>query len=244
MKVLFRQKQWILIQVIFAIVGIWMGVIVKAQSTGPSGGLAVGLHFINATDEYTLPILLILLSDLAFTVEYVQGTFLTSLTGGKSRRSWMLKKSATFYVFVLLQYILAFVLLSLAAGTVTGHIGLEGLKASNATSYNVIAREMGMKVLQTLVFVSFGVFVTTLLPGKLVIGSIASMGIILLGGRFETYLYYVFHQNTVVGRLLYIVWMQDPNTAWSWVFGCTAFALLVWASAERVQRIEVPSRGV
>jgi len=243
MRVLFKQKQWIVMQAIFIIVGMLSGLMAKTQVQGSVGGLAVGLSFINKTDEYTFPILLILLSDLAFNVEYVQGTFLTYLLCGQSRKSWMLKKSVTFYLFVLLQYAMAFVAMSLAAGIVTGHFGLEALKTPSAASYNVIVREMGLKVLTTLVFVSFGVLITTLLPGKLVVGSIASIGAVFIGARGSALLYHTLPDSGVLGRILDVVWMQNPDKAWSWIFGLAVFALFALVSTERVRRIEIANRG-
>ena len=203
----------------------------------------MGLSFINKTDEYTFPILLILLSDLAFNVEYVQGTFLTYLLCGQSRKSWMLRKSVTFYLFVLLQYVIAFVVISLAAGIVAGHFGLAASQLPSAALYGAIAREMGLKVLTTLVFVSFGVLITTLLPGKLVVGSIASIGAVFIGMRGSALLYHALPDSGVLGRIFDIVWMQDPDKVWTWIFGFAVFALFALVSTGQVKRIEIANRG-
>lgn len=243
MKSLFRQKQWIVTQAIFALIGVMIGIAARTQVSGAVGGLGVGLQFISKTDEYVFPVFLIFLSDLAFTVEYLQGTFLTHLSCGQSRKRWMLKKSLAFYLFVLLQTVIALSALSFFAGIGTGHFGLEGATVSPA-DWDKIVRILGLKALVILVFVSFGVFITTLMPGRPAAGNIAAIGIVLLGARLEAYLYHVLHNNVVFLRFLYIAWMQDPDTAWTWGFGCVLFVLLVWASAERVQKIEIPSRGV
>lgn len=248
MKILFKQKQWIVMQAIFAIVGAILALAAKVQVKGPIGGLAMGLHFVTSTDDYTLPIFLILLSDLAFNVEYAQGTFLTHLLCGQSRKSWMLKKSVRFYSFVLVQYIVAFVVVSLGAACVSGHLGLEGIPqfAPGMTTARILGGlllVLGLNMLKTLLLVSFGVMVTTVLPGKLVVGSVASIGIVFVAAKLEVVLFHILGDNGSIARILHIVWLQDPNRVWTWLYGIAAFALLTWFSAERVRRIEIPNLG-
>lgn len=248
MKILFKQKQWMVMQAIFIIVGVLSGLAAKVAVKGSVGGLAMGLHFVASTDDYTLPIFLILLSDLAFNVEYTQGTFLTYLLCGQSRKSWMLKKSVTFYLFVLVQYVIAFAVISLAAGIMTGHLGLEGIPQLSPDVTKIqILRELlvtlSLSILKTLLLVSFGVMVTTILPGKLVVGSVASIGVVLLAAKFEVVLLHALGDNASMARLFEAIWLQDPNRALTWICGIAAFALFTWFSAERVRRIEIPNLG-
>jgi len=248
MKVLFKQKQWLVMQAIFIIVGVLSGLTAKVAVKGSVGGLAMGLHFISDPTEYTLPIFLILLSDLAFNVEYTQGTFLTYLLCGQSRKSWMLKKSVTFYLFVLVQYVIAFAVISLAAGSMTGHLGLEGIPqlSPDVTKIQILGEllvTLSLSMLKTLLLVSFGVMVTTVLPGKLVVGSVASIGIVFLAAKLEVVLFHVLGDNETIGHIFDIVWLQDPNRVWTWICGIAAFALFTWFSAERVRRIEIPNLG-
>ena len=248
MKVLFKQKQWIVMQAIFVIVGVISGLAAKVAVKGSAGGLAMGLHYVASTDDYTLPIFLILLSDLAFNVEYTQGTFLTHLLCGQSRKSWMLKKSVTFYLFVLVQYVIAFAVISLAAGIMTGHLGLEGIPQLSPDVTKIqILRELlvtlSLSILKTLLLVSLGVMVTTILPGKLVVGSVASIGVVLLAAKFEVVLLHALGDNASMSRLFEAIWLQDPNGALTWICGIAAFALFTWLSAERVRRIEIPNLG-
>jgi hypothetical protein len=248
MKILFKQKQWLVMQAIFVIVGVIFGLTAKVAVKGSAGGLAVGLHFISNPAEYTLPIFLVLLSDLAFNVEYTQGTFLTYLLCGQSRKSWMLKKSVTFYLFVLVQYVIAFAVISVAAGSVTGHFGLEGIPqlSPDVTTIQILREllvALSLSILKTLLLVSFGVMVTTILPGKLVVGSIASIGVVLLAAKFEVVLLHALGDNASMSRLFEAIWLQDPNGALTWICGIAAFALFTWFSAERVRRIEIPNLG-
>jgi len=245
MKTLFRQKQWMVIQVIFVFIGVIFAVTVRAGIKSPVGGLGIGLHFIADTYEYTIPIFSILLSDLVLNVEYAQGTFLTSLSCGQSRKVWMLNRSVTFYLFVLLQFFMTFAVMSLSASIITGHVGLEGLKDLDSRLYSMTALEVtrgiGLNMLRTLMFVSLAVFVTTLLPGKLIVGSITSIGTIFVMIQISMELVHGYRNSNVIALLVKEIWLEDP--ARSWIWGILWFALFAWLSIERVKRIEVPSRG-
>jgi len=252
MKILFKQKQWLFVQAIFVIVGVITGIVAKAVIIkGPVGGLAVGLQFISNPTEYTIPILFILFSDLAFNVEYIQGTFLTHLICGQSRRVWMLKKSISFYIFLLLQLLIALLSISLGAGVITGHFGLEGIDTrailQNVKITEVFKEEfvlLSLTILKTVVFVSFGVFVTTLLPGKLVIGSVTSIGAIFIGMKVTALSAHTSLWNSeIMRRIIHIVWMQEPKGAGSWIFGILVLVIFTWFSMERVKRVEIASRG-
>jgi hypothetical protein len=246
MKILFKQKQWMVVQGIFLIIAVISALAIKLQVKEPVGGLAVGLHFIADTHAYVIPILFIILSDLAFNVEYAQGTFLTHLTCAQSRRAWMLKKSLNFYFFVLLQFFITFALVSLAAGIITGHFGLQGLKSIDETLYNIktieLVRAIGLNILKTLMFVSLAVFVTTLIPGKLVVGSITSIGIIFIMMMVTQSLYQVYKNNKVVDFVIHNIWFENP-TKFAWVYGILWLAILTSLSIECVKRVEIASRG-
>ncbi|MEF3244813.1 MAG: hypothetical protein K6343_02365 [Caldisericaceae bacterium] len=246
MKVLFKQKQWIVIQAIFVIISIIAGISIKAHTKEPVGGLAMGLHFIASTTEYGIPIFFILFSDLLFNVEYLQGTFLTHLTCGQSRRVWMLKKSITFYMFILLQILITLVLISLVTGALLGHFGLQGLKELDKTVYNMktteLVRGIGLNTLRIFMFVSFAVFVSTLLPGKLVIGSIASIGAIFIIMRIMADLYHTYKDSKVMDFVVRNFFFENP-TKLAWVFGILWVLIFTWLSIERVNRVEIASRG-
>jgi len=250
MKILFKQKQWMVVQGIFLIIAVISALAIKSQFKEPVGGLAIGLHFIANTTEYAIPIFFIILSDLAFNVEYVQGTFLTHLICAQSRRVWMLKKSLNFYFFVLLQFFITFALVSLAAGIITGHFGLQGIDPT--TSQNIKISEMlregfvivSLSILRILVFVAFGVLVTTLLPGMSVVGSIASIGVIFILAKITTLLAHTsFGKREVISRIIDIIWMQNLKSIWSWAFGILSLVIFTWLTIERVKRIEIASRG-
>jgi len=246
MKILFKQKQWVAIQAILVILGVISGLAIKAEFKEPAGGLAIGLHFIADTHEYITPILFILLSDLVFNVEYIQGTFLTHLTCGQNRKVWMLKKSVSFYVFVLLQFFITFILVSLAAGMITGHFGLQGLKGVDETLYNMktieLVRGIGLNILRTFMFVSLGVFVSALIPGKLVIGSVTSIGAISIMMMITQSLYQVYKNNKVMDFVIHNIYFENP-TKFAWICGILWLIVFTLLSMERVKRVEIASRG-
>jgi len=247
MKILFKQKQWVVVQVIFVILGIILGIVGLVNEKMfkvPIGGLTLGLQMIIRNGS-SIPIFFILLSDLVLNVEYVQGTFLTHLLCGQSRKVWMLKKSLNFYVFVLLQFLITFALLSLAAGIITGHFGLEGLRDPDTILYNVktveLVREIGLDILRMLMFVSFGVFVSTLLPGRLVVGSIASIGVIFIMMMLTEGLGYIYKNSKFLNFVAKNVWLEDPKE--SWIAGILWLVIFTWLTIEQVKRVEIASRG-
>jgi len=85
--------------------------------------------------------------------------------------------------------------------------------------------------------------VTTILPGKLGVGSIASIGVVLLAAKFEVVLLHALGDNASMARLFEAIWLQDPNRALTWICGIAAFGLFTWVSTERVRRIEIPNLG-
>ncbi|MGC9000958.1 hypothetical protein [Caldisericum sp.] len=250
MKSLFKQKQWIFMQAVFAVLGILTGIIVKDITKGPAGGLAIGFHYISSTTEYAVPILFILFSDLMFNVEYVQGTFLTHLLCGQSRTEWMKKRFLNFYLFLLVQFVIMFFVLSISAGLITGHFGLEGVNKMILQNIQLVdflkedGKAISSNILKTLLFVSFGVFVSTLFPHKLVIGSITSIGMVLLYFKSSILLSHMFKGNEAVIHILEIISIQDLKSPWSWLFGIFVFLIFTWLAIENVKRIEIPNQRV
>ncbi|ACR79490.1 MULTISPECIES: hypothetical protein [Kosmotoga] len=86
MRILFKHRHWIVIQAIYLIIGILSALIFKSNGK-MFGGMAIGLHFISNTQELLIPILSLMLADLAFNVEYVEGTFLRICCVGKVEQS-------------------------------------------------------------------------------------------------------------------------------------------------------------
>jgi len=209
----------------------------------------VGLHFITSTKEDAIPIIFILFSDLLFNVEYVQGTFLTHLTCGQSRRVWMLKKSISFYMFIFLQLLIAIFSISLGAGIVTMHFGLNGIDTTviqnmKITEVLIGFAEVGLNaLLRTLMFVSLAVFVSPLLPGKLVAGSIASIGAIFMITRITGILYQSYKNSKVIDFIIRNLFFENP-TKFAWVIGILWVLIFTWLSMEWINRVEIASRRV
>ncbi len=209
----------------------------------------MGLHFITSTKEDAIPIIFILFSDLLFNVEYVQGTFLTHLTCGQSRRVWMLKKSISFYMFIFLQLLIAIFSISLGAGIITMHFGLNGIDTTviqnmKITEVLIGFAEVGLNaLLRTLMFVSLAVFVSPLLPGKLVAGSIASIGAIFMITRITGILYQSYKNSKVIDFIIRNLFFENP-TKFAWVIGILWVLIFTWLSMEWINRVEIASRRV
>ncbi len=209
----------------------------------------MGLHFITSTKEDAIPIIFILFSDLLFNVEYVQGTFLTHLTCGQSRRVWMLKKSIIFYMFIFLQLLIAIFSISLGAGIITMHFGLNGIDTTviqnmKITEVLIGFAEVGLNaLLRTLMFVSLAVFVSPLLPGKLVAGSIASIGAIFMITRITGILYQSYKNSKVIDFIIRNLFFENP-TKFAWVIGILWVLIFTWLSMEWINRVEIASRRV
>ena len=251
MKVLFKQKQWIAVQAIFVVLGIITGIIFKETIKGPAGGLLASLHFISHTQDYTIPILFILFSDLAFNVEYIQGTFLTYLTCGESRGKWMFKKTTSFYIFILIQLVITLIVLTLTIGLITGYFGFQGIDKTEIfglQTAEVVKATFEMVtffIIRLLAFVSFGLFLTTLLPGKLLIGSIISIGIISIGMKLSGPIIQLLESNNkAIKNIFQIIRMEDQSIAWAWIFGISMILIFTWLSIENIKRVEIISKGV
>ncbi|WP_241230036.1 hypothetical protein [Thermosipho globiformans] len=124
MKILFKYKHWMFIQIIFLAIGILYVFIFKAMGIKPEGyvigGLAVSLHFISDPNEWAIPLLMLMLADIAFNIEYIEGTFVTHLLSGKSRKKWMINRLINFYLFVVLQFFISFVIITIGVGIIIG----------------------------------------------------------------------------------------------------------------------------
>lgn len=233
-------------QIVFALIGVasgMSGILLERDSHIPLGGLANALQTMMGGGGLTF--LFILLSDLAFNTEYRQGTFLTSLSCGQSRKSWALKKSATFYLFVLLQYAIAFLVFWLFAGIVTEHFGLEGIQMSGTSLAGTkVSKFPGLivfSIVRTLAFVSLGVFVSTLMPGKLTIGSIVAMGTVLTVPSFVSAVFDNYKRRKIFNFINATICLAVP--AKSWIYAVLWLALFILLSVERVKKMEPINRG-
>ncbi|MGC8979200.1 hypothetical protein [Caldisericum sp.] len=245
MKILFKQKHWIVVQTIFFILAILMSIGFMKEVDKPVGGLAIGLHMIANTHEYAIPILFILFSDLIFNVEYVYGTFLSYLLCGQSRRRWMLKKSISFYIFILLQFSITFIAVSLVSGLILGHIGFEGLKSVDSELYQMstinIIKAIGLNILKTFIFVSIAVFISTLFPHKLVIGSVTSIGLFFIMIKIMSILHEVNSNKKLFDLIARSFFLENPTKS-AIILGVFWFLFFTWLSIERVSRIEIVNR--
>jgi hypothetical protein len=247
MKILFKQKQWMIVQVIFTILLLITMLSNKAQINEPIGGLAVALVFIGYPYDYAIPIFFILMSDLVFNVEYIQGTFLSHLLCGQERRKWILKRFLNFYLFILIQIVITFMIATFITGIVTGYFGLEGFRLINDGFFSNmkmidLAKEIGLKIIKTFIFVSLGVFVSTIIPGRIAVGSVISMGLVYIMLKVLRMIY-LFHNDSKIVHFFANNLLFENPTNLSWLIGILWVILFTLLTVERVKKVEIASRG-
>ncbi|KLO21338.1 hypothetical protein X275_08565 [Marinitoga sp. 1197] len=245
MKILFKYKHWIIIQSIYVIVGVLTVFILKASGKIVEGqiasGLAISMHFISNTQELLIPILMLMLADLAFNIEYVEGTFLTHLLCGKSRIRWMLNRLCNFYLFITLQFFIAFVLITVGAGIIMGSFTLGAMEVNANIGIIEIISPIIINILKTLVFTSFAILVTTFLPGKLMIGSIISVGIIFVTIKITNILMILFQENKILKIIVDMIWLTESKEAF--IYGIIWIVLFTYLSIRRVDKIVITNQG-
>ena len=243
MKMFFMNKTWLVMQGVFFIFGVLSGLILKTSpNVGGAGAIAVALHFLSSTTELTIPLFLILISDLVLNTEILEGTFATHLLSGKKVSTWFIERMIAFTLFIAIQFSLAGLSLALGTGIVTEHWGLEGLKMiSKVPLPSVIIgtiADITMNFLKTLTFVSIAVFITTLFPGRLFIGAGTSIGMLFIlyeiGERLARTNRIVFE----VGKLLS---MENLRSSW-WT--SIMMILTFWLlSYLRMKKIKLTNQG-
>ncbi|WP_217671692.1 MULTISPECIES: hypothetical protein [unclassified Marinitoga] len=245
MKILFKYKHWIIIQSIYVIVGILTVFILKASGKiikgQVAGGLAISMHFISNTQELLIPILMLMLADLAFNIEYVEGTFLTHLLCGKSRRKWILNRLYNFYLFITIQFFIAFILITVSAGIITGSFTLGTMELNENTGIIKIIFPIIINVLKTLVFISFAILMTTFLPGKLMLGSIISVGIIFVIMKITNILMILFQENEILKIIVDMIWLTESKEAF--IYGIIWIGLFTYLSMRRIDKIVITNQG-
>lgn len=246
MKILFRQKQWIVMQVIFAISGIIWGLsdyagISLAQHVAVGGPTVASWALVGEGDCIFY---FILLSGIFFTTEYQQGTFMTSLICGSSRKRWMLRRYVDVYLFVLLQYIIAFGIVSCTAGIITHHMGFQSLlllgQSLGQCSPATIPEWFIVSILLALVAVGMGIYFTTLTPGAPLVGTIIAIAVDRLRPfQIVSSPSHVLPVNQFLARLLLL---PQLNLIWPYaLLWLVVFALL---AMHRVDRIDIGNAGI
>ena len=233
-------------QGIFFIFGIFSAFSVKNSIHIETGTLAMIFHFLLATTELTIPIFLIVMSDLALNTDIVEGTLMTRLLVGKSPQKLFVVRFLNFTLFIVIQFFIAGLSLGIGDGLISGRIGLEGLKSisvlpSQITSVG-IASGIIMNLLKSLVFVSLAIFISTIFPGKLFVGTIVSLGVTFTtGGVLEISKDFIFTNKTLLG-LAETTIMSDLKK--SWWFAIVSILVLWLLSYLRIERIKLTNQGV
>gem|GEM_PF-2248453 len=184
MRTIFKHKHWIFIDIAFFISGIMLALSSKDMGYKPYfSGFSIGYHFLNSQEELLLPIIMIFFSDLFFNVEYLDGTFLSILLCGKSKKDWFIQKSVEFLSFVLTQVLIGFLLMIFAGALVFGRVFPENwsLLFPNMTIVQIVKNiifSFFATYSRVVFFVSIGILSSVLFVGKLFLGSIISIGVL------------------------------------------------------------------
>lgn len=250
-KILFKQKQWLVLQIIVLLLGVIYGVFVKTVSNIPIGGFTIGTHYFASPQEFGLQLIFMLFSDLAFNVEYIQGTFLTHLTCGKSRKQFFIDKLLVFYAFISIQILFAYIVISLGGALITGHFGFEGfntwlleeLKESSIIKPYDIVLSVITSILRMYAFIAFAIFFTTLYPGKLAVGGVASMGA-FIGTAYFLKAFKDIITKSVILRIVANFFSLRAVNFLTWIFAFLWVIIFALLSIKRIKALEIPSRGV
>lgn len=232
-------------QAIFFIIGIISAYSIRSYIHIQIGGLALAIHFLSMTTEFTLPIFLILLSDLAMNTEIVEGTFTTHLLMGKSQREWFLKRFLLFTFFVMIQFFLAGIVSVIGSGLIRGQFGMEGLKkitdVQAQTTIVGVTSGITMNLLKSIFFVSLAVFVSTLFPGKLFVGTSVSMVMIFI----TLSVLKLFRSSIFMNKpLLYIAeTMTMVSLKRSWWFAIAVILAFWLLSYLKIKSVKLTNQG-
>jgi len=148
----------------------------------------------------------------------------------------------TFYLFIVLQFFIAFALISIGSGMVTGDFTLKGIEtAGQNPEITKALEEVSSNILKTMVYVALAVLITTFLPGKLMIGSIMSAGIIFIAMKLTFFLMLNFKDSKFLKVLVDMFWLDDPKKAL--MYGAMWLALLTWLSIKRINKVAITNHG-
>lgn len=184
MRTIFKHKHWIFIDIAFFISGIMLALSSKDMGYKPYfSGFSIGYHFLNSQEELLLPIIMIFFSDLFFNVEYLDGTFLSILLCGKSKKDWFIQKSVEFLSFVLTQVLIGFLLMIFAGALVFGRVFPENwsLLFPNMTIVQIVKNIIFYffaTYSRVMFFLTIGILASLIFAGKLFLGSIISIGVL------------------------------------------------------------------
>ncbi len=250
MKMLFRQKQWWIIQCCWAAFAGW-------EFLGQGcGGKSAALLQLNIND-LGLPIFLAMLCELAFTTEYNSGTFITGLLCGQSRKRWMLRQIVRVSLFALLQGLIGLAVCTVAVD-ITGHGGLQGFLSISIDTQSVVGATIirghglqlfALKALTILLLVDLGIFFSTMMPGKLMAGSMAGIATVYLTIQLASALDSVvsaLHLIEGVNRFVRIVdvlLLQDIDAPLCYACAILYIVIAVWAAVCRVDHVELRGQG-
>lgn len=250
MKTLFRQKQWWIIQCCWAVLvarGFW------GQGYG---GKTAALEQL-ALGNLGLPVFLAMLCELAFTTEYTSGTFVTALLCGQSRKRWMLRQAIRVSLFALLQGLIGFAVCAVVVDF-TGHGGLQGLVSITIDTQRVVGATImrghglqliAFKTITILLLVDLGIFFSTMMPGKLMAGSMVGIATVYLAIQLGEALDNVAQALHSMGgansfiRTTDILLLRDIDAPLCYVCAALYIAIAVWAAVCRVDRVELRGQG-
>ncbi len=242
MRIFFKKKVWIVIQAIMFLTGMIIALALKAKGM-VIGAIPAFLQFTARPQELTLPLLLILLSDLALNTEVLEGTLMTHILTGKRQSEWFAKKLLLFSIFIIIQFFLAGFFVGVGTLMVNGKFTTQvaahaGIVSSNPT-VGILFKGIFMNALKSLAYVSLAVFVSTLLPGRLFVGSAISFGALIVSMKvFDSLIDATGHGK----ELIEILTMTNFDKSW-WV--AIIYIAVFWGlSYLRMGRMKLTNEGV
>ena len=246
MRVFFKNKIWIAVQSFFFVLGI-LGAIFFEKSLGVKfGAIGAAFNIISKPDNLAPAIFLILFSALPLNTEILQGTFMTHVLMGKSQREWFLRRFLLFTLFIVIQFFLFALFEGLGDFLVTWHLfsvvpeSAKHLLKGSSVTLVILTKDVSIELLKSLAFVSLAVFISTLFPGKLFMGSVISIGGLLAGDKI---LGFALSPTTKMANdIATRIFMSNFDKSW-WV--AVIYILGFWAlSYLRIGRIRLTNQGV
>jgi len=110
LELFFSRKHWIVITIIILLFGVLVFFLINNTLTDETikerfDGVMLNSEIIWKNDDLIIPFLLIFYSELIFSLEYREGTLLTEMLLGESKKRWFLKRLIGLYFFILIQYV-------------------------------------------------------------------------------------------------------------------------------------------
>jgi len=168
------------------------------------------------------------------------------LLTGLDRKRWFFKRLMVFYGFLIIQFFIAFLVISIGAGIITGEFGVSGVEIPSDVGTGKLIldtiKSTGANIVKMIVYVSLAVLISTCFPGKLLLGSVLSLGILFVSMRVTNLFYVKFNENKLVNILADILYLTDPNKGM--LYGIMWLVLFTFVSLKKIDKITISNQGI